>query len=686
MARVVQLLLFCTNVALTLGGASNSSADPLGKAEEMLCDMMKQIKIDGVRDANAFALFEMKAKLFIRITEENITKVSQTAARLHNESAIMETEVKTLQQRTTECTTTLTKTQAMEEKLELDWKQHHEQYVQQQKSLDTSVTELANSLSILKGGGFLQKSGSKKHQHGTDHDPQSVARSLRKQLEKMGTMSPDEQSLLQQLDEAIMIYTARKPSLSFLQVSKSNIEIPAAVLSMCEEALHTADKNSEHLRSEEKVAEEAELKMKHSYEEQIASMQTCVTESKSTITETNIKIIHEKSEEEFELELRASMEKKLAQMHVSLTSRTAAYREIVRSRSDEIMAAQEALQILSGPVMQYFRGNQSIGAYSSSYSSSFLSSSSTSSSSSASSALSLLQVRRRFRKAARAVKRHAPKVSLQLLSLGSKQGVEPVDPFASVKVMITTMIKKLEAEISAGAKKARWCDVEKTQTTDSLETKTSDLERSESKISNMNLTLQELNKSTATETAALISLQQEFRDTQLERIADKEKARHDLFDLRNGVRLVGFVIDALNTASEKFGKSSKKGFFAGIISLLDIALKDFKKQLKDRSAEEELAEQNFRSFSIEAQTELVRLDKKTQRDTLNMHKTQRELMRFAVSRKTDMEEFSALKEYMTKLDTECAAKVDSYAERKAARDAEIQALKDALLHLKGEMA
>ena len=140
-------------------------------------EMMKQIKIDGVRDANAFALFEMKAKLFIRITEENLTKVSQTAARLHNESAIMETEVKTLQQRTTECTTTLTKTQAMEKELELDWKQHHEQYVQQQKALDTSVTELANSLSILKGGGFLQKSGSKKHQHGTDHDPQSVARS-----------------------------------------------------------------------------------------------------------------------------------------------------------------------------------------------------------------------------------------------------------------------------------------------------------------------------------------------------------------------------------------------------------------------------------------------------------------------------------------------------------------------------
>merc|ERR1719473_133553 len=102
-----------------------------------------------------------------------------------------------------------------------------------------------------------------------------------------------------------------------------------------------------------------------------------------------------------------------------------------------------------------------------------------------------------------------------------------------------------------------------------------------------------------------------------------------------------------------------------MISVEETAAADYKKQTKENEIAKTTKEQDVKYKTKEAKS----LDKAVAENSGDREGLQTEL--------------SAVLEYQAKIDKMCIAKPESYAERKAAREAEITGLKEALKILDG---
>merc|ERR1712176_65206 len=128
------------------------------------------------------------------------------------------------------------------------------------------------------------------------------------------------------------------------------------------------------------------------------------------------------------------------------------------------------------------------------------------------------------------------------------------------------------------------------------------------------------------------------------------------------------------------------GAAGGIISLLEVVESDMTKMLATLVAAEETAAADYDRMSKENEIEKAtkdqdlvykvkestRLDKATSENTADRSAVQTEL--------------DAILEYLAKVEEECTAKAETYAERVRRRDAEIAGLKEALNILESETA
>jgi len=274
------------------------------------------------------------------------------------------------------------------------------------------------------------------------------------------------------------------------------------------------------------------------------------------------------------------------------------------------------------------------------------------------------------------------------------------DPFGKVKGLISDMISKLEKEMNEEASEKIYCDeqmskteVKKGELEDDVAKMTSKIDTASAKSAELKEQVKELEN----ELAALAKEQAVMDKIRQETHADYETAKVDLELGLSGVRnAVGVLRDYYNGGSEdasfmqqpampeKHSKATGAG--QSIIGILEVCENDFAKNLAKEETEEEDAQSSYEKMTQEnAITKTTKLQdvKYKVQESKSLDTTIAEV---AGDRETTNTELAALNEYYAKIKDRCIAKPETYEDRKAKREAEINGLKQALSVLEDETA
>merc|ERR1711972_312992 len=135
---------------------------------------------------------------------------------------------------------------------------------------------------------------------------------------------------------------------------------------------------------------------------------------------------------------------------------------------------------------------------------------------------------------------------------------------------------------------------------------------------------------------------------------------------------------------EKHGKSSGAG--QSIIGILEVCESDFAKNLAKEETEESDAQSEYDTVTQENKITKAQKEQDEKYKTQEFKSLDTTISEISADRASATEELSAVLEYYGKIKERCIAKPETYEERVARREAEIQGLKEALKTLEEETA
>merc|ERR1719183_1005272 len=153
----------------------------------------------------------------------------------------------------------------------------------------------------------------------------------------------------------------------------------------------------------------------------------------------------------------------------------------------------------------------------------------------------------------------------------------------------------------------------------------------------------------------------------------------------NGVKLALKVLNEYYAKADK-AHSSGEGASTGIIGLLEVCEADFEKGLTEMNTAEQTAQATYDQESKENEIEKTTKEQDVKYKTKEANGLDKSNAEFSSDKSNVETELAAVNEYLRKIEEECIAKAETYAERKAKREAEINGLKEALTVLENETA
>jgi len=273
--------------------------------------------------------------------------------------------------------------------------------------------------------------------------------------------------------------------------------------------------------------------------------------------------------------------------------------------------------------------------------------------------------------------------STALISLSYRASA---DPFAKVRGMVQDMIEKLMQEAAEAADQKAFCDEEQGKSRKSKEEKDMSLAKTTARIEKADSAV-----ATLTEQKTMLSKEVADLDTEMKEateIRTSEKAVFDKTekDLSESVDACGAAIQVLRDYYEgaslvqvKVTAGAKTQGGGGILDVLDPAASDFSKQPSDIRVAESEAVAKYDALALESkQLRAVKeVEIKSKESETKSLKTS--LSDYNEDKEGVSAELQAVVDYLNELKPKCEAEAPpSYAEKKAARDAEIQGLKEAL--------
>jgi len=260
-------------------------------------------------------------------------------------------------------------------------------------------------------------------------------------------------------------------------------------------------------------------------------------------------------------------------------------------------------------------------------------------------------------------------------------------PFGKVIGMVKSMIKKLEKEAKEEATEKAYCDQEMMKTEAQKGELKDDVAKLSAKIdqdTSKSASLMEDIKEIEAELAKLTKSQSEM---------DKiRQAEHDAFlaskkDLEQGLRGVRQALQLLRdyyASEDSFVQQPAAG--ANIVGLLEVVENDFASSLSKETAEEEDAQAEYDAVTQENKVTKTMKTQDLTFKTKQVKGLKKSTADVSADRDAVSTELSAVNEYYAKLKDRCVAKPETYEERKARREAEMNGLKQALQILDTEAA
>merc|ERR1719446_1223988 len=280
------------------------------------------------------------------------------------------------------------------------------------------------------------------------------------------------------------------------------------------------------------------------------------------------------------------------------------------------------------------------------------------------------------------------------------------DPFAKIKGLIGDMINKLESEAKSEATEKAYCDEEMSKT----EGKKSELEgvisRLTSKIDLAAAKSAELKgevKDLQAELATLSKEQAEMDGIRAEEKAAFDKAKAELELGISGVqKALGVLKDYYQGSAFVQGSSNFDAFMqqpaapkkhsaasgagGSIIDILEVCESDFTKNLAAEETEEADAIDVYEKTTQDNKLSTTMKSQDVKYKTQEFKGLDKSISELSGDRDTTSTELSAVLDYYGKLKERCIAKPETYEQRKARREAEINGLKEALSILENETA
>jgi peptidoglycan hydrolase CwlO-like protein len=279
------------------------------------------------------------------------------------------------------------------------------------------------------------------------------------------------------------------------------------------------------------------------------------------------------------------------------------------------------------------------------------------------------------------------------------------DVFSKIKGLIGDMIAKLEKEAEDDATEKAYCDEEMAKT----EAKQTELEDDISKLSAKidkaaatSAKRKEQVKELQSELASLAKEQAQLDSIRSEEHGDYTVAKQELEAGINGVQKALSVLrdyygGAASLVQSDFGSMMQQpampekhaaagGAGGSIINLLEVCESDFSSNLAKEETQESDAVSEYDKVTQENKVSKTMKDQDVKYKTQEFKSLDKDISELSGDKGTANTELSAVNEYYGKLKDRCVAKPESYADRKARREAEINGLKEALQVLEEETA
>merc|ERR1711920_290088 len=132
--------------------------------------------------------------------------------------------------------------------------------------------------------------------------------------------------------------------------------------------------------------------------------------------------------------------------------------------------------------------------------------------------------------------------------------------------------------------------------------------------------------------------------------------------------------------------SKATGAGNSIIGILEVVESDFANNLAKETTQEDDAEREYQKTTQANKVSKTRMDQDVKYKTQEFTGLDKSIGDMSADLKTASSELAAVMDYYGKVKDRCIAKPETYADRKARREAEIQGLKDALAVLENETA
>merc|ERR1719198_2418549 len=215
------------------------------------------------------------------------------------------------------------------------------------------------------------------------------------------------------------------------------------------------------------------------------------------------------------------------------------------------------------------------------------------------------------------------------------------------------------------------------ETTQKKEDKTAELEKLTAKIDADSAESKKLKAEVAELQAQLGELVK--KQAEMDKIRAEEKALYEgnKAEMEQGLSGVKLALKVLNEYYSKSDKSHGSGDSSGIIGMLEVCESDFSKDLAEMNEAEETAQAAYDGETKENEIAKVTKEQDVKYKTKDAASLDKNVADLTSDRTGTQTELDAATDYLKELEGQCVAKAESYSERKARREAEIEGLKRA---------
>jgi hypothetical protein len=696
-ATIGNVLLVILSVSANEGPYPKAEVTPVGKVVELLDVLKRQVEEDGVADGAMYveyaAWYRNESASAKRVIKDTSSKISALQADIEEEEAFRTKESARHDKVAGEL--------AKEEKDLTDATDirnaERKTFGATEETLMNAVDSLERSLQVLgKSAPAAAASAA---------SLLSVAGKLKQVLLQSGDvlLTPTQKDTLNGFLRSVRRGQAsgedgRQQSLApdFLQLrgnSNAAGDYDKQTGGVTDTLTSVLEKSQEQLQ-DARTAEAASTKVFVDYS---AATQKAIDNKKKTISEIRQQL-SQSTQKQSQMESELASAKKtlqvtsenLALIETEFKTKTAGFKERAVGRSDEILAVREASQLLTSEAAQKLLAPPEDAA-------------------SSASAAMFLQLtkggRHKSMKALKAMRRkanfvleHATMPGLALLAIkmhvnAGSHGRRSADPFGKVKAMVRDMLTKLQQQAASEAKHNEFCDSEMSKSTQSKATKEEYLQKLKDRMAAMDAEIEQLGNDIAVTNKDLFEMNSAVTIARQVRGKESTKNVASIAQYKDAQALVGTAVEVLKkfynkaaetAASADKGHKKKSGLGGGVIGILEIAVQDFADLQAETEEAEATASQQFKELMSDTGVKTAVFTKDLEYNNRDKVKLEADRLRANNDLKNFDKELEAVKAYLASLKSQCIAKAEPYAERKAKREAELASLKEALDFLKGD--